>query len=122
MNELTARQYRAIETLLTARSITDAAKAANVSRRSLTSWLADAQFCAELRKATTAALDTTTRRLTSLSAKAVSTLDNSMDSEKPEVQVRAADIVLSKLLALGELHDMAARIAALEAVQQGAAK
>lgn len=105
-----------MQALLTERTIGDAAEAAKVSRRTLTTWLGDAQFCAELRKATGEAIDATVRRLTHLSASAVDTLSDAMGSgELTGVRVRAADIVLGRLLALRELHDLEQRIAALEA-------
>lgn len=108
--------------LLVAPSITAAAKMAGVSRRALGQWLQDAQFRAVLRSATAEALNTTTRRLTSLSGSAVDVLDAAMgDDVKIETRVRAADITLGKLLQLGELHDVVQRVQALEAAQ-GASK
>jgi len=115
---LTTRQLNAIEALMSSTSIKAAALMASVSRRALTMWLQDEQFCAALRKAKGDALNHAVRRLTSLSGKAVDVLSDSMDGEKPEVRLRAADIALNRLLALGELHDLAERIAALELKQE----
>jgi hypothetical protein len=112
---LTARQQRAIQALLTERTVTDAAKAAKVSRRTLTSWLADEQFCAVLSKATGEAIDATVRRLAALSGSATSVLADAMcTDEKTPVRVRAADIVLSRLMSLREQFELEQRIAALE--------
>lgn len=96
-------------------TIGEAADRAKVSRRALGMWLKDAEFCAELRKAQSDVLSHAVRRLTTLSGKAINTLEASMDSDMPAVALRAADVVLNRLLALAELHDLAERITALEA-------
>ena len=116
---LTPKQQRAIQALLTERTITDAASKAGVSRRTLTVWLADEQFCAELSKTPTQAMDSTVRRLASLSGQAVDVLQTAMADEDTTTgaKLRAADIALGRLLSLRELHDFEQRLAALEAAQ-----
>jgi phage terminase small subunit len=116
MTNITPKQLRAIECLMTSPSITAAAEKAGVSRRTLTAWLQNEQFCAELSKRGDEAVGATTRLLASVSASAVGTLATAMrEGETHGVRVRAADIALSQLMRIRELHDMEQRIAALEA-------
>ncbi|MFC1464181.1 MAG: phBC6A51 family helix-turn-helix protein [Candidatus Brachytrichaceae bacterium NZ_4S206] len=116
MNDLSPQQRRAIEALLVARSIADAAKQAGVSRRTLHSWLRNAQFCAELHTATNAALDAAVRRLAALTACAVDALEAVLQGERVPVgaKIRAADVVLARLLQLREMHEFERRLRALE--------
>jgi hypothetical protein len=112
---LTARQQRAIEALLVERNITNAAKAAKVSRRTLHAWLTDAQFCSELHRSANDVMESSVRRLKALSASAVDALEDSMQaSVKPAVRVRAADVTLAKLMHLSEFTELEQRLAALE--------
>lgn len=111
---LTAKQARAIEALLTTNTISAAAEVAGVSRRTLTAWLADAQFCAFLRSATDDALAATLRRLTAIGAKAVDQLESLLvDGTKEEIRLRAASIVLGRLLQVRD-RGLEDRIVALE--------
>ena len=117
---LSTKQHAAIEALLTCRTIAEAALTAGVNRKTLGTWLAtDVAFCDVLRRARAGVLDHTVRRLTSLSATAIDTLDSSMAGDNAAVALRAADITLSRLLALAELHDLSERLAALEAARHG---
>lgn len=121
MNRLTPRQRRAVEALLVASTLEAAAERAGVHRNTLRAWMADALFCTELHKATTATLDATVRRLTALSAQACDVLADMMSGKTvvDTTKLRAADIVLARLLAMRELHDLERRIAALEQAQHG---
>jgi hypothetical protein len=120
MKSLTAKQLRAIEHLLVAKSISEAAKQAGVSRTTLHTWLSDEQFRSELNRAVGDAIDATVRRLAALSSLAVTTLERAMSDAKAgyAVRIRASDVVLGRLLALRELHDHEQRIARLEAAMQ----
>lgn len=119
---LSSQQQRAIRAMLTARTVEDAAKAADVSRATLHRWLADATFCAELRHAETEALTAVTRRLISLALDAAQVLDDILNepSSKKADQLRAADIALSKVLQLRQLSDHESRLAAIEATMEAA--
>jgi hypothetical protein len=115
-NVLSAKQHKAINAILTERTLADAAKAAGVNVRTLNRWMGDRTFIAELKAAEAALLDATVRRLTSISGRAVLVLEWAMTSAGKEgTKVRAADIVLSRLMTLKELHEFDARISALEA-------
>jgi hypothetical protein len=118
----TPKQARAIDALLTEGGIDAAAKVAGVSRVTLWRWLQDETFCNQLKQAESERIGATIRRLTSLSDSAVSTLQAAMDNGKTSEQIRAADIVLARMLQLRELHDLEARVAALEAKTNGQSK
>ena len=120
---LTNRQRRAIAALMTSRNIAAAAPAAGVGLRTLHRWLDDRLFVAELKAAESAAIDQAVRRLADLSGTAISALAAAMTDTHatPGARVQAANVALSQLLRLRELHDLEQRIAALEAQQEGKA-
>lgn len=120
--QLTPRQRRAIEALLTARNVTDAAQAAGISRRTLTGWLTLSTFQAALKQAQGEVIGATVRRLADVTGLAVDTLQNVMGSSNAEDRdkVRAANIALSRLPELLQIHDFEERLARLEAAAQGA--
>ncbi len=123
--ELTHRQRRALDALMTCPTIRAAARKVRISERQLYRWLDDESFTAELRRAEGEALAGAVRRLTSLSANAIQVLSEALDGGafiRP-LQVRAAGIVLDKLKALREFAELEARIAAVEqALKSGEAK
>ena len=114
---LTARQRRAIAALLSERTIEAAAKKAKVGERTLHRWLdSDGEFCAALRQAQEQAIDAAIMQLAGLTGEAVDTLRATMGDKTAtaSAKVRAADLVLSRLFDLKQLHDFEQRIAALE--------
>ena len=115
--DLTPQQYRAIQALLTCRTQADAAEQAGVAQRTLQRWLDDVGFRAALDQAATTALEIATSRLSGLVARTVSILDVAMSDEEASlsVRLRAADIVLSRLLQMREIQVIERRLSALEA-------
>ena len=113
---LTPRQRKAVEALLTNGDVSAAAKTAGVSRDTIHRWMHNERFLAALRDLTQQSLESLSRRLVVLADQAVSTLSQALeDTETPAgVKIRAADIILSRLLQLRELSDLEARVAALE--------
>lgn len=117
---LSAAQLRAIEALLTHSTITQAAEAARIGRRTLTRWLAeDGPFCAELRRREGEVLQGVTRRLATLAAASLDVLQDVLtgDEQAPAHRLKAADVVLSKLAPMKDLTDFDQRLAALEIAQ-----
>lgn len=115
--DLTPRQRRAIASLMTRPTLAAAARDAKVSERQLYRWLYDdPAFVAELKATESAAIDQAVRRLSELSGTAIDTLDSAMHDNDATtgVKVRAADVSLSQLLRLRELHDLELRVQALE--------
>ena len=105
---------------MSSRNVAAAAKASGLGVRTLHRWLDDPAFVAELKAVEGAAIDQAVRRLAELSGVAIDTLKAAMlDTELlPGARVRAADIVLSRLLSLKELADLEERITALEQAQK----
>lgn len=115
MSDLTIKQKRAIESLLTARTLEEAAKAAGINPRSLTRWMDDPAFRAELARQEGEAIQAATRRLTALADDAVAAVEDVLTGyAKPAARLRAAEMVLSNLLKLRELVGLEQRVPELE--------
>lgn len=113
---LSARQMRGIAALMESPSIEHAARVVGVSERCMLMWLNKPIFQRALRQAGQDLIDQAVRRLSALSDTAIDTLAHAMqDTEAPPAtRVRAADVVLSRLMNLKELGDLEARVAKLE--------
>ena len=116
---MTPKQTRAIEALLTARSVVQAAELANVSARTLFRWLSDADFKAAYQAASRARLDTAVGKLRALAHDAVETLRTGLAAEAEPVRVRAAVAVLDFAIK-ADLDELRGRIEALEALERDA--
>jgi hypothetical protein len=114
--ELTPRQRKAVEALLTTGEVTAAAQAVGVSRETLHRWLRDPVFVEAVRAAEAQALDDLSRLLVRLGRTAAGTLAKAMsDAATPiATKVRAADATLGRLLQLRELATLEARVTELE--------
>ena len=115
---LTPRQRRAVQALLATGDLDGAAAAAGVSRRTLQRWMHLDAFRQALLDAEGAALRDLSRELVRLARIAVKTLEDTMqDTEAtPGQRIRAADIILARLLQIRELTDIETRLQALEQV------
>ena len=116
LSQLTPRQRRAIEALLSTGDISAAAKEVGVHRNSLHRWLQEPDFQAAVREAEAKAIDELSRMLVRLGRTAVGTLAKAMsDPTAPwATRVRAADASLARLLQLRELATLEARVTELE--------
>jgi phage terminase small subunit len=114
--KLTPKQRKAIEALITSGDITQAAQTAGVARDTLYRWMRQEDFQAALNAAEAEAIETLARKLVRLGEKAAHTLAEAMDSEDAttSAKVRAADIVISRLLQLREMVDLEKRVQELE--------
>lgn len=113
--KVTTRQRKAIRALLEHGDIGSAAKAAGVTRQTLYRWRKQERFKRALAEAEKEALESLSRALVRLGEKATATLEEAMDgAEKESTKVRAADIVLSRLLQLRELVTLEERVSELE--------
>ncbi len=114
--KLTAKQEQAIVTLLSNRTVEDAARACNTPARTLFRWLKEPEFDAAYRAAKRAAFGQAIARLHHLSSAAVSTLGKVMldPATPPSTKVRAADSILNHTIKAIEDEDIEARVAALE--------
>ncbi len=113
---LSPKQRRAVEALLTTGDVQAAAQQIGVSRDSLYRWLKQPVFIEAVRAAEAQAIDDLSRLLVRLGRTASGTLAKAMnDGTTPmATRVRAADIVLNRLLQLRELATLEARVVELE--------
>jgi phage terminase small subunit len=113
---LTPKQRKAVEALLITGDVTAAAKEVGVSRETLYRWLKQPHVLEAVREAEARALDELSRLLVRLGRSAATTLARAMsDAETPAAtRVRAADVVLARLLQLRELATLEARVVDLE--------
>ncbi len=113
---LSTKKQRAIEVLSTSGNVASAARAAKVSRKTLYRWLRQPNFAEALESAAQESLANLSRELVRLGTQAVTTLEGAMTDSMAATgtKVRAADVVLSRLLQLRELVSIEARLTALE--------
>ena len=120
---LSPKRRAFVRAILTERDTRSAAKAAGIAERTAYRWIQDPGIQAAILAAESDALQEVTRGLLRLSAAAVDTLEGAMtDSEaSPAARIRAADIVLARLLQLREqgiFGELEARLLALEAARE----
>jgi len=113
---LPSKQRRAVAALLTEADTTAAAKAVGVSRDTIYRWLADARFQAALRDAEAGAIAAVSRALVRLAERAAATLDRAMTdpAAASSTKVRAADVILTRMLQLREGAVLEERVRELE--------
>jgi len=115
MAELSHRQRRAFEALLTSKSAVDAAKQCGIGARTIEHWKRDASFQDAYRAASREKLGETVGRLRVAASEAVDTLlRDGLQANSPAVRVRAAAILLEGAIKV-ELDDLGRRVEALEA-------
>jgi hypothetical protein len=113
---LSPKQRKTLRSLLENGDVKAAAAAANVSRTTVYSWLADPVFAKLLHEAEAEALQEISRQLALTGAAAVRTITALMEDSgaPPSIRLRAADMILSHLLRLKEMSDIEARLSDLE--------
>lgn len=113
---LTPRQQRAISALLSCPTISEAAKTAQVSERTIYRWLIDQAFLAELHRQESELINSIARRLVSLADNALRTIQELLDDPQASssVRLRAAENVLAHLLRVRELATLEERVTNLE--------
>ena len=115
MSGLTQKQQKALDALLRGCTQEAAAREAGVGRRTLCRWLAqNGAFQQALRSAEQEALKRIQRRLVGLAESACDALARALQGEAQPAQVRAADVVLARLMPLRELVEIEERLKALE--------
>ncbi|WP_376793088.1 phBC6A51 family helix-turn-helix protein [Thermoflexus sp.] len=111
---VTPRQRRAIEALVTFGTTQAACEVAGVSRTTLYRWLRQPAFRQALAEAERAALAELQRDLLVLARGAKDALKDALASEDLRQRLRAADMVLGRLLQLHEMMNLEERLAELE--------
>lgn len=98
----------------------DAARLAGIPGTTVRTWRReDAEFAALVRRMNDELVTEAVYALGAVSRKAVATLDAGMDGKAKPAQIRAADIVLSRLAPLREFELMRDRLEQLEALAAG---
>lgn len=118
---LSAKQQAGIRALLTEPTVTAAAQAAGVGRRTMYRWLADSAFQQALAAAELEALQQLTRALAGNANKAQAALLAILDDPNapPSARVKAASAYLTHLPALRAGLSLEQRLAALEGLLSG---
>lgn len=112
---ISPKQRKAIESLLTSGSVEAAATTANVSRDTLYRWMKDPTFIAELRLVEAEAVQGLSRCLVGLGEQATKALRDALDEKQPiTIRIRAAETVTDRLLKIRELVEIESRLSALE--------
>ena len=113
---LTPAKSRFVAAMLTERDIARAATKAGITIRTGYRWARLPEIQDALKNATSGALEDTMRRLVGLGELALDALQSVLqDSEATHHEkIRAADIILSKILVWSELVDLEDRISELE--------
>jgi len=117
-SKLGYKQEHAIAALLTKRNVEEAARAADISVKTLLRWLKTSEFVGAYRAARREAFSQCIVRLQHGATAATSTLLKIMlnDNAPPACRVRAADTVLSHASKAIEIEDVEARVAELERI------
>lgn len=117
--ELTPKQRAFALALLNEKDTRAAAKRAGVAERTAYRWAGDPGIQHAIAEAENAALQQAVRGLIRLAPDAVGTLGRALsDDATPPVAIRAADLILARLLQLRELLDYDRRLAALEEAER----
>jgi transposase-like protein len=112
--KLTAKQERALRSLLDGQSFADAARDCGVTPRTLFRWLQDATFAARLRDLQGRALDEAMLNLQTASTRAVATLIKNLSNENAFASNAAAVAILGNALKWRDTSDLQDRLEQLE--------
>ena len=116
--ELTSKQQMALLALLSGRSQIEAAKMARVHENQVCMWMKESLFVETLHAAEAQRVQELNWSLIALAKKATKVLEEVLDNAQAldPARIRAADVVLTKLLNLRELVTFEDRIRRLEEV------
>jgi hypothetical protein len=117
--DISTKQKAAIRALLTGASYPEAAAAAKVHPNTIGEWMKDAAFLEALHQAESDAMKAVSRSLVSIADKAAGVLAGILDdpAARDSSKVRAADVVLGRLLEIRGMAELEARIQKLEEVR-----
>lgn len=111
---LKPKQMQAVELLALGFTREETAKRVGVGERTLYLWLQQAEFQQALRDVQAEQWRALLGRLGRLTGEAVDALQRALRDAPHAVQVRAADVLLGKLVAVKQVHELEQRLAALE--------
>lgn len=111
---LTDKQLQSLPHLVTAPSMSEAARRADVGRTTIYKWLEDDEFRRELERQRNEALELAHVELKGLMFKATQVVGEAMDDDNPFLRLRAAQIALTVGLKAIEVKEIQRRIELLE--------
>lgn len=113
---VSTKQKAAIRALLTGASYAAAAKAAGVHENTVGQWMREPAFLGALQQAEGEAMQVITRSLVSLAEKAAGVLKSILDDTQARnsSKVRAADVVLGRLLEIKRMSEFEDRLRRIE--------
>ncbi len=111
---LTDKQLQTLPHLVTAPSMSEAARRADVGRTTLYRWIEDDEFRRELERQRNEALELAHLELKGLMLKATQVVGEAMDDDNPFLRLRAAQIALTLGLKAIEVKELQSRIELLE--------
>ncbi len=113
-DKLSRTQEKAIAALLSTRTIGEAAKVCGVNDATMWRWLQLPDFQAAYRAARRQVVERAITELQAAASEAVETLKRNLHCEQPNVEIRAAQIVLEQAVRGVELIDLQERVERLE--------
>ena len=117
---LTAKQTRAVELLMQGETVTGAAEALHLSRRTVQRWLTEDNFAEALELAQGAAMSSAARRLAGKLDRAAELVCNLAERAEDEpVRLKAALSIVDMYARLREMGDVGAQIAELQRAING---
>jgi DUF1680 family protein len=111
----TDRQRRVIPYLLASPSTEEACRRARINKTTVYEWLKDDTFRQEFKRQRDAVIERALDCLKANIAKATETLVKHLDSERPNISIRAAEDIIQFAQKALEDEELERRIAALEA-------
>ena len=114
------RKERAVQSLLTQSTLTEAARASGVCERTLRRWLQNEEFAERVRSERSASLESVVNLLRKGSSAAVSTLEDVARNKRSPAgaRVSACRAILEYHYRGAELTDLMQRVAALEKLKE----
>ncbi len=117
---LTAKQTRAVELLMQGETVTGAAEALHLSRRTVQRWLTEDNFAEALEQAQSVAMSSAARRLAGKLDRAAELVCNLAERAEDEpVRLKAALSIVDMYARLREMGDVGAQIAELQKAVNG---
>lgn len=110
----TGKRQKFLECLLQESTIKGAASCAGIGERTAHRWIRDADFQAMLAQLESESLECISRGLLKLSQDTLGVLESALAEGETKDKLKAAEIVLSKLLAIRELASIENQLARLE--------
>ena len=114
--ELTAKQLRAIRSIITSKNYDAASKKAQIGKTTLFQWLKDSAFKAELDRQLNELTDHALNRLKAATEEAVDILIKTLKKRNPHLQFRGAKSILDYFIKIKEFQEFEQRLSKLEEI------